>query len=327
MNSRELEKELRRGKIRPAYLLAGSEALLRDECLEAIRAAVLDGSADDFNADRLWGEHVSPAQILDSVRALPVMASRRLVILSEPEEKKRGGAAQAVTEALRQAVEELRDREETVLVVTATKVDGRARWVKGFKDPAVHIKCDPPKSGAPLLAFIDGEARSQGVTLGPGARELLAERIGPQLLVLRGEIAKAALLAGPDQAVSRDHIAISSSEVAERFIWDLTDAIGAGQTGVAVTQLGRLLAGGAAPEALLGALASHFRKLACLRAGASVKGQPFYLRKLESQSRRYSQLALRECLESIHGADASLKGRGFLGRELALESLVIDLSN
>ena len=86
-------------------------------------------------------------------------------------------------------------------------------------------------------------------------------------------------------------------------------------------------AGGAAPPAVLGALASHFRKLARLRMGGRVAAAPFALRKLESQARRYAPIRLRACLRALQDADERLKGRGELPPELALERLVLTLAS
>ena len=104
MNLGELRAELDGGGIRPAYLLAGEEPLLRDDALHALEAAVLEGGADDFNLDRFSGADVTPARLVDSVRTLPVMAPRRLVVLRDPEAR-RGAAAQlgeAIAAARRQ---------------------------------------------------------------------------------------------------------------------------------------------------------------------------------------------------------------------------------
>jgi DNA polymerase III delta subunit len=76
---------------------------------------------------------------------------------------------------------------------------------------------------------------------------------------------------------------------------------------------------------LLGSLASHFRKLARLRAGGEVGGSPFALKKLEAQARRYELAKLRACLHALHEADERLKGRGSLPAELTLERLVMTL--
>ncbi|MFP6640252.1 MAG: DNA polymerase III subunit delta [Myxococcota bacterium] len=328
MKLAELQRELEQGQVRPAYLLAGTEPLLREEALAAIRAAVLEPQAADFNLDRLHGEETSGAELEDSLRVLPVMASRRLVVLTEPEHK-RGDTSKPLTDVLAKEVSESGDWTHTVLVVSAAKLDRRSRWVKAFRDPAAPVDCEPPKGGKSLVAFIEGEASRQQMVLGEGAAQLLAERIGPQLLLLRQELAKVQLLAGETETVTSHHVLASAHNISEQPIWDLTDAIGAGRAGDAMDHLGRMMGGGAPGPVILGILAGHFRRLARVREGQTVPGQPFVVRKLERQAQRYSLLGLRRCLEAIHEADLALKGGpgGHLPEAVALESLVLDLTH
>jgi len=322
---KELRSELSKGRIRPAYLIAGEEPLLRDDALASLRGAVLDGSADDFNLDRLDGRTTSPDRLRDSALALPVMSARRLVVLNEPEAA-RGAGGKELTAAVGELLAELLSQELSVLVVLAAKVDKRTGWYKAFKDPAAVVECAPPKGDKGAVAFIAEEARAQGVELEPGAGELLAERIGPQLLMLRQEIAKVALLAGLGEVVGRSHVVASTSQIAEESVWDLMDAIGDGRGEVALGLLSRMSGAGAAPPMVLGALASHYRKLARLRSGGSLPGAPFTLKKLERQARRYTAARLVRCLDQIHLTDTALKGAGALPPALALERLVISLS-
>lgn len=319
-----LTRELKKGTIRTAYLLAGEEALFRDDALAAIRASALDGRADDFNFDRLEGERTTPQLLLEAVGRLPVMAARRLVLLVEPDGRKAG--AKALVDAIPDVVKGLAGRDDVVLVVTTPKVDKRSRFYKAFGQPAAVVECDPPKAGAPVVAFVKGEARRQGLAIGAGVAELLAERVGPQLLLLRNELAKASLLAGPGQPVERAHVDASVAQVAEESIWDLTDAIGEGRHGDAIVLLARLLDAGSPVQPLLGTLASHFRKLARVQAGVDVGGPPFVKQKLERQARRYSSGKLLRCLQEIHRADLALKGVGSLPEEIAMETLVLGLA-
>jgi DNA polymerase-3 subunit delta len=325
MNPSALEKELRKGRVRPAYLLAGSEPLLRDEALASIRGHVLDTKAEDFNLDQLSGQSTRAAALVDSTRALPIMAPHRLVILTEPE-RKRGDNA-GLTEALVEVVADLATQAQTVLVVVAAKADKRSRWVKAFAEPSVRIECDPPKGGRSVTAFVKQEAGRQGLELEGGAAELLSERIGPQLLMLRQEIAKAALMSEDGKTLTRAHVQATSSLVAEEPIWDLTDAIGAGRSADAVAMLSRLRASGAAAPAINATLAGHFRKLAKLKGGGEVGGNPYVIKKLDSQAKRFTQKRLLGCLRAIHETDTALKGAGQLGPDLSLEGLVIELSS
>lgn len=324
MTPDELAAELARGVIRPAYLLAGEEALLRDDALAALRAAVLEGGAADFNFDRLDGDSLTASALIDAVGMLPVMAPRRLVVLREPEGRRAG--AKALLESLGDLVGSLEDGSSTVLVVCATKADRRARWVKAFSDPRATVACDPPRGGAVLTRFVRAEADRQGVRLGRGVAELLAERVGPQLMSLRQEIAKVALAAAPGHAVDRDQAAASTSLLAEEPIWDLTDAIGEGRAGEALAVLGRLLDQGVPAPVILGSLASHFRRLLRAGEGGDVAGPPFVVKKLVAQARRYPSRRLLACVHAIHESDEVLKGRGSIEPRIALERLVMGLS-
>ena len=105
MTPDELRQELATGVLRPAYLIAGEEALLRDDSLALVREAVLAGIPDAFNFDRLDGETSTPAALLDAVGTLPVQAPRRLVLLREPEAAR--GPARGLAEALADSVSAL----------------------------------------------------------------------------------------------------------------------------------------------------------------------------------------------------------------------------
>jgi DNA polymerase III subunit delta len=222
------------------------------------------------------------------------------------------------------ALGEATARDPSVLVVIASHPDRRARWVKAFGDAVVE--CEAPRAAREIAAFARAEAERQGVALERGADAALAERIGPQLQLLRMEIAKLALLAGPGAAVSRAHVGVGTALAAEEPIWDLTDAIGEGRTADALRVLARLLGAGEPPPVLLGALVSHFRRLVRVASGAEVAGPPFVRKKLASQAKRYWAARLRAALGALHETDLALKGAGALRPELALERVVIALA-
>jgi len=319
----ELVAELDDGQLRPAYLIAGDEPLLRGDAIAALRHRVLGEGPSDFNFDRLEGPATASGELMDAIRALPVLAERRLVLLRDPEGK--SAKAKALVESLPAAIAEAAEGGSTVFVVVASKIDKRSRWVKAFRAPASLVVCDPPKAGKAVVAFVREEAGRLGIELGPGAAEALSEAVGPQLLLLRHELEKARLLSG-DGPVTREHVLATVSQVAEEPIWDLTDAIGEGRTGEALAMLGRLLGSGAPPPMLLGSLIGHFRKLLRARHGGQLAGHPFAVRKWEAQARRYTPGRLRSCLAALHEVDEVLKGQGGLPADLALERLVLGLS-
>jgi DNA polymerase-3 subunit delta len=320
-----LAVELAEGRLRPAYLLAGEEMWLREQSLRAIRAAAQGESANDFDFERLDGERTGAGRLLDALRALPVLAERRLVVLREPEAKK--GRGEGLVEALAGAVPELAGQHQTLLVVVAAKLDRRSAWVRAFAEPAAVVACDPPKGTKAVAAFAAQEARRREIPLGPGAADALAEAVGPQLLRLASELEKASLLAGPGQRVMREHVLEAVSAVADDKMWELTDATFEGRSADALTALARLLAGGVPEPVLLAALATQLRRLTRARAGESPSGHPMTVRRIEAQARRHSLARLLAGLRAVEEADERLKGRGSLPGELVLERLVLGLSS
>jgi DNA polymerase-3 subunit delta len=317
-----LQQELDTGRVRSAYLVAGQEALLRDESLAALKRGVLGDAPADFNFDRFEGDAVSPGALGDALRMLPVFAARRLVWLREPTGGR--GTWKSICEALPGLVRELGSDAPAVLVVTATSIDRRTSWVRGFGDAVVE--CEAPRGTRELVAFVKHDAKKLGLALDDGAAEQLVLRVGASLIGLRNELSKASLLAGPGKKITASHVAASAADLAEEPVWDLTDAIGEGRAADALAVLDKVLGAGAAPPVVLGALASHFRKLLRLRTGGAVAAPPFVQRKLESQARRYAPARLQVCLRAIHDTDEALKGQGSLPPALALERLVMGLA-
>jgi DNA polymerase-3 subunit delta len=320
----ELRAELASGSLRPAYGLLGEEPLQRDDGLAALREHVLAGAPADFNLDRLDGESCTPAELIDAARTLPVMAQRRLIVLREPDAPRASG--RGLPEALAGLLAEPAPQATSVIVVVAAKVDRRTRWVRALGDAAC-VRCDAPRGRRELVAFVRAEAERQGIKLERGVAERLAERIGPQPLMLRQELTKLSLLAGSRQKVTLEHVVAGAIDVAEEPVWELTDAIGDGRGADALVLLARLDRAGAAPPLVLAALAGHFRRLLRVHAGEPPAVPPFVRQKLEAQARRYTEPRLVACLDAIHETDLALKGAGALLPALALERLVIGLSS
>lgn len=225
-----LQQELDEARVRSAYLIAGAEALLRDESLAALKRGVLGDAPADFNYDRFEGDAVTPGALGDALRMLPVFAARRLVWLREPSGGR--GSWKSVCEALPGLIRELGADAQAVLVVTATSIDRRLSWVRAFGEAV--IECEAPRGARELIAFVKRDAKKLGLALDGAAAEQLVERVGASLIGLRSELEKASLLAGPGQKITESHVAASAADLADEPVWDLTDAIGEGRAGDAL---------------------------------------------------------------------------------------------
>ena len=76
-------RDLRAGNYRPVYLLAGDEPYYIDKIADYITENALKPEERDFNQTIFYGLDTSPMQVMDSARAVPVMAERQVIVVCE----------------------------------------------------------------------------------------------------------------------------------------------------------------------------------------------------------------------------------------------------
>src|SRR3989441_3043709 len=135
----ELKRQLAAGDFASLYLIVGEEAVLRDDAVAAIWAAVLgldEANVGVFNSDVVYGDETEAAEILTLCGHLPMFATRRLVVVKEV-------GALVAREAERLLPYLRAPVETTCLVLTGGKVDGRVRFFQALRQAAVSVDCAP----------------------------------------------------------------------------------------------------------------------------------------------------------------------------------------
>jgi DNA polymerase-3 subunit delta len=327
----DLYTELMRGvqadQLQPLYFLAGEERLLMDRLVAAIRRKVLAGGAAEFNHDQVAAKEVGGSQIVQLARTVPMMGDRRLVEVRDAE-----GLAAKDLEQLLPYVE--KPVSSSVVVFTATKVDGRLKFFKAL-DKAGFLARFEPVRGAPLLRFLDAEAKRLGARLGPGVAELLVDLVGGDFLALASAVEKLCLFVGQGGVVDVEQVDSVVAQTRQAVIFELTDAVGAGNVGAALGSLRNLLEAGEPAQRILFMIARQFRliwrALDALAAGArpgdlaaAIGVPPFVASKIGAQARRFDAAAIHEAHAEIYRADRALKSAR-IPRNLILERLVMGL--
>ena len=318
--------ELRQGTLRPIYFLSGEERLLVDRVLRSVRKVALAGELADFNHDVLTPT-AGPAGVLQAARTVPMMGSRRLVEVREAE-----GFKAADLERLIPYVQD--PVESTVLVFVAGKVDTRFKFFRTLDGAGYLFRFDAVK-GATLRRFLDAEAKRLGARLGPGVADLLVDLVGNDLLALSGAVEKLTLFVGEGGTVGTEHVEAVISRTRQAVIFELTDAVGAGDAPRALGSLQSLLQDGEPEVRILFMIARQIRQIWLAREAldrgtppgglASVLGvPPFVARKVADQARRFDVGRLEQVHGELYRTDRQLKSmRG--SRALALERLILGL--
>jgi DNA polymerase-3 subunit delta len=194
------------------------------------------------------------------------------------------------------------------------------------------IECTAPTRAPDVRRWIEERVRERGKKCASGAAQLLFESIGADLDQLAREIEKLCLYVGERPEIHADAVAQLTGALRARASYELTDLVGQRQVEPALRMLQKLLHQGEAPLAVLGALASHFRRLLRARACSPLTAaelqkrlglHPYAAERLVAQTKRYSDARLCACLELAQRADEVLKGALPLDPEVALEQLVM----
>lgn len=163
---------------KPAYLLLGDEAFLREEALAGLRRVLL-GDEIGPSYQVFDGTKAELATVLDEVRTLPFFgAGHRLVIVDRagPNGNAKGFLAEH-GEALAKFLESPPDT--STLVFVAPKLDKRYKSIKAVTAKLTEVDCGSFGDDS-LLRFLRQRAKHWGRPFARGADIALLERLGGQ---------------------------------------------------------------------------------------------------------------------------------------------------
>lgn len=317
----------RAGQLDPVYVLSSGDPLLLRRALDAIRDAAVPEALRAFNCDVFDGKGLSGTQLLAAVQTLPMMATRRLVVVRDL-----GAMAAGELAVLLDYLE--KPNPSSVLVGITAKVDKRLKFYARVAKLRWLHELEPPRQ---VVGWIQEEAAAQSVRIaGPAARRL-ADVVGRDLSRLSLALEQLSLYAGgrPVAAADVDELI---AETRERTVFELTDAIGAGDPRRALAAVAALCEQRESAVGVVIMVARFVRQLALCQIGRAqrlrgaelarlVGVPPFALDKLGEQAGRYSPDAMARATTLVGQADRALKGMlpglKTLGRELG-ERLVLE---
>jgi DNA polymerase-3 subunit delta len=258
-----VRKQIASGKTDSLYLLIGEDDVEK-AALAAEFAEIVDEGLRAFNVERIpagdmtTGEKLADgvAALVAAARTMPMMVPRRVVTVTQAETlllPKR--ESEAATRAMKE-LEHLLERPEpqTTLVFVAAAIDRRSKMFKLLAKHATVVECGAIEDQADAERWIKNRIAAVGVEIEAAAIRRLAERAGPDVKRLRGEVDRLLLYAMGQPRITLDDVREVAGPAALQDDWAMTNAIEAGQTADALKQLALMLDAGAPPEKVLGQL-------------------------------------------------------------------------
>ena len=318
------------GNFAPVYFLHGDEKFLIRSALEALIEAAVDEATRDFNFDRFRGSEASAERVYTAVRTGPMMAERRVVLVS---------SINRADSSVKDVLAEYSSSADSsvLLIVTAderVKVDKRRKspkWAATLEQNAASVCFWPPRENEVLL-WISSRAVQKGKKIGRGAAFELYKRTGARLDRLDDELEKLSLYIGSRDEVNEADIRNMSGIAAGGTVFDWVDAIASGETDRAGSVGKYLLSMG---ESAVGAVAiagNHFVSLGKIisllsagrpereitnKLGLAYRPQEA-VKRMFVQARQYNRSRYSAAMGILLDADMKLKSSRFP------DSLVLD---
>jgi DNA polymerase-3 subunit delta len=140
-------------------------------------------------------------------------------------------------------------------VLVATVVDKRSRVYKILQKQATLVECGVLADLADAERWVRTHVAVGGAAIDPAAARLVAQRAGPDVKRLRGDVERLMLYALGQKQITAEDVREVTGPAALQDDWAMTNAIEAGQAAGALRQLALMLEAGEAAEKILGQLA------------------------------------------------------------------------
>lgn len=332
-----LKKQMETGDFSKVYVLYGAEKFSLAKAAQKLMAAVVGDVFPDFNLQKFDGLTASVDQIAVAAEALPFMAERKCVAVSDFSlESRNPSGVGKLTEVMQQAP----DTTVFLFYHPTTVMDYKksSKWRSFYKQvsPWADTIEFALRTKPELEKWLCAAAGRRGCQLSRGNAGYLVDQCGNDLQTLHQELEKVCAFVREGEITRKQMDQVVTKNL-ETTVFVLARALLAGQYDKAYQMMDLLFAQREEPVMILAALGSVYvdlyRVRAALQSGETVsslaktfdyKGKEFRLRNAERDVGGLSLEKLREYLDVLVDTDAALKSTRTDNR-LWMEELIAKL--
>ena len=261
-NNDSLQKfkaDLRAKNLRQLYLFHGPESFLKEHYLNQARKLLIDGPAETFNFHRFNGENLSMQALQDAVEAIPMMAEKSMVQIDDVDPYK---LDQENRDALISILGDIPDYCHVFFIFDTVeyKPDKRLKKLHGVLTENGEAVAFEKQSERELATWIARHFAKYGKGISFDLCRYLILRTGGTMTALGSEIQKIAAYSQGSEVTKEDVDAVVEP-VLDAYVFDMTDAVAAGNFEKALQTLQTLFQMQEEPIPLLGAIGTQMRRI------------------------------------------------------------------
>lgn len=324
------------------YVFHGDDPLTIRRQVEDMINKMGDPTIAELNITRLDGKQASDDDVRSAANAMPFLAERRMVIVTNP-------FARLNTDATRKRFLSLLDGlpPSTALLLVIDDVyeqkkwkslpevesNWMRKWLRAAGDRAVYKLCALPRLNE-MNEWVRKEAQRQGGRFTPEAASALVAHIGNNTQSASLEIDKLLTYVDRKRVVDVGDVEEMTAQGGQADIFNMVDAMAGGNTRQALSVLHQLLET-QEPISLFGMIARQFRLLLQAREvldegrGSQMASElhihPFVADKLAGQARRFSMAQLEAIYHRLLLVDEAMK-TSQMPSDLALDTFIAELA-
>jgi DNA polymerase-3 subunit delta len=323
------------------YILNGEDEFAIGSFLTAIQAKMGDASTAEMNTTRLEGRSISIDALTNVVGAMPFLAPRRLVIITNPLAKLNSSTLREKFIALLEwapPTTALVLIENRLLTEDRDRRKGKTHWLEAWALQAgdrAFVRTFQQPHGEAMIRWIQDRAREMGGQFTTDAAERLATQIGDEPRLADQEIRKILTYVNFKHPVEADDVEYMTPLSRQGDIFVMVDALASHKGREAQDMLHRLLEEQDALS-IFGMVVRQFRLLLQAREvldqggyerdiAQALKIHPFVAGKLVPQAQQFTQKTLEGIYRRLLDIDEAIKTSQIDG-DLALDLLVVSLA-
>jgi len=317
------------------YFLFGNDEFAISRKLKDFDSDFTDPTSADMNTARLDARTMTENDLNNAVNAMPFLAKRRLVLLTNPSSKYNNVSSR---KKFLEFIEKAPDTTRLVMYETVEPRDAEKHWLVKWAEKnnkLIQTKAFMLPRLKDMTGWIVNETKHQGGQIEPRAAEMLKEMVGVDTRQAGMEISKLLAYVNWARQVKVEDVEAVCIVTSQQSVFDFVDALSNGNGKSAQHLLHRLLE---TEElfSLWGMVVRQFRLLIQAREildgrgnkddmARAVQIHPFVAEKAMQQATRFSIESLESIYRKLLKIDEGVK-TSQLTLDLALDTLVLELT-
>ena len=326
MDRKEFLQAVKANSVRGAYLFEGVEENIKAAALAALRGQLLPEGLEELNENLM--DNPSTDALIAAAETLPFLADKRLVVVREhPALAGKAEADERLTEYMAHVPDSC-----VMVVLCRGKADARKKLYRAIQKHGAVVTFSP-LSDAELNAWIIKAFSALGKRCAPQTASLLAFTVGNDTALLRAEMEKIAALCGEREDVADEDVRAVATRSIECTVFEMVDAVVAGQEGRAFSLLKDMLLSGSDRIGILAMLLRQYRLLQHVKimqfekkSAQEIKQRlgvaPFAAERCIRQAAAYSGKEIKQAVDICLDTEYKVKS-GQMNQEGALEAAML----